>query len=627
MSLQQLREKIVNEIPISDLIERYGVHLVRKGNNLYGVCPFHDDTNPSMSVVNDKRMYKCFSCGAGHSHFDFVMNLQSMEFIEAMKDICDKFGIDFDSYTNKKEKSKEFIYAEKLLKVASTIYFQSGRNLKPEQYLDFLKNRHLSDEIADLYQLGFAPKKNSVYDYVCSLPKKDRNEILQTALKIGIIKHNKDNGSHYDTFRERIMFPIWDHYGKVIGFTSRRIHEYQHAKYMNSIESFIFNKRNLLYGLHLAKSFIRKRDSVIVVEGNMDQIATYKKGFENSVAIMGTSLGDNSLRTLKSMTKNIYFALDNDEAGYKASQRTNRQFLEHGILPKFVDLSPHKDPDDFLDKEGTLAFQDRIDNAQAFIDYEFNKLLPKRPIEILDEKLNLLKQAFDIVSPLGNDLNANERLVSWAKKLGLESSKESILDNYGQFLKDSKSSTFQPKITNQNTPQEEPPAYDEDYMANFVEDSANGMPSYPEEEDKISKTEETLLLAIIEHPDCLEYDEMTDLLDFMQSDRVKEYILNLKNLIFEIDQREFKNFALSSSSEYGLEEIIKKGIIKNKGIQLEKEKAVKIINDLRKKLIKENLREKRQLLKLKRSEIKTQSELTELLKEIHDIEKKLFTLK
>ena len=628
MSLKQLREKIVNEIPISDLIERYGVHLVRKGSNLYGVCPFHDDTNPSMSVVNDKGIYKCFSCGAGHSHFDFVMNLQNMEFVEALKDICDKFGINFDAYTNKKEKSSKEVYAEKILKVASAIYFKYGHDTKPQAYLEFLKNRSMSEELAEQYQIGFAPKKNTIYDYILTLPKKNQDEILKTAIEIGIVKYNADNKSHYDTYRERIMFPIWNHYGSVIGFTGRRIREEQYGKYVNSKGSFIFNKSNLLYGLHLAKKYIRQRESVIIVEGNMDQVATFKKGFENSVAIMGTALGDHSLRTLKSLTQNIYLALDNDEAGFKASQRISRQFLEHGIIPKFVDIKPHKDPDDFLESEGTIAFQDRIDNAVAFIDYEFNQLLPERPIEILDEKLNLLKQAFDIVSPLGNDLNANERLVSWAKKLGLESSKESILDNYGQFLNDAKgSSNFQPKITPQAPVADEPPSYDEDYMASFVEDSASEMPSYPVEEDRISKTEETLLLAIVEHPDCLEYDEMTDLLDFMHSDRVKEYILNLKNLIFEIDQKEFKNFALSSSSEYGLEEIIKKGIIKNKGIQLEKEKAVKIINDLRKKLIKENLKEKRQLLKLKRSEVKTQVELTELLKEIHDIEKKLFTLK
>ncbi|MFG1482992.1 DNA primase [Halobacteriovorax sp. HFRX-2_2] len=629
MSLQRLREKIVNEIPISDLIERYGVHLVRKGNNLYGVCPFHDDTNPSMSVVNDKKIYKCFSCGAGHSHFDFVMNLQSMEFIEAMKDICDKFGIDFDSYTNTKEKSKEFIYAEKILKVATTIYFQSGRNLKPEQYLDFLKNRNLSNEIADLYQLGFAPKKNSIYDYICSLPAKDRGEILQAALKIGIVKYNADNKSHYDTFRERIMFPIWDHYGKVIGFTSRRIHEYQHAKYMNSIESFIFNKRNLLYGLHLAKSFIRKRDSVIIVEGNMDQIANYKKGFENSVAIMGTALGDNSLRTLKSMTKNIYLSLDNDEAGFKASQRANRQFLESGIIPKFVDLNPHKDPDDFLEKEGIIAYQDRIDNAVPFIDYEFSKILPDRKIEILDEKLALLRQAFDLVSPLGKDLNAIERLVGWAKQLNLESSKESIIENYENFLKDEKSQTFKPAVVEETPPMEmHAPEYDEDYMASFVESDANEMPIMDEVEAPISRTEKTLLLAIVEHPDCLEYDEMTDLLDFMHSDRVKEYVLNLKNLIFEIDEREFKNFALSSSSKYGLHEIIDDGIRnKYKGIKLEKERAVKIIKDLKAKLERVSLEEESDRLVIEKGNVTTQTELTELNTKIIEIRKKLHALK
>ncbi len=627
MSLQQLREKIVSEIPISDLIERYGVHLVHKGNRITTICPFHDDTNPSMHVNNDYGNYKCFACGAGGSHFDFVMNLHTLEFVDALRDICEKFGINFDAYTSKRNKPKKEIFAEKILKVASAIYYKYGQDTKPAAYLDFLKNRNMKEELAELYQIGFAPKQNSIYDYIHTLPEEDREEILKTAIEIGIVKYNPENKSHYDTYRERVMFPIWDHYGRVIGFTGRRIRDEQYGKYVNSKGSFIFNKSNLLYGLHLAKSYIRKRDSVIIVEGNMDQVATFKKGFENSVAIMGTALGDNSLRVLKALTKNIYLALDNDEAGYKAAQRTSQQFLEYGILAKYVNLAPHKDPDDFLEAEGIIAFQERIDNAPAFIDYELDQLIPQRPIELIDEKLSILDQAFEVVAPLKNDINATERLLALAPKLKLNSSNEQINTRYENFLKGVKKPAAKPVQKEVIQEDFNMPEYDESYMASFVESDANQMPTIEEIAPQISKTEETLLLSIIEHPECLEYDEMTDLLDFMQSDGVKEYILNLRKLIFEIDEREFKNFALSSSSKYGLEEIIKKGIIKNKGIQLEKEKAVKIISDLAKILKQQSFKDEKKSLRQKMSSVKTEDELKEIMKQIHDIEKKLLALK
>ena len=613
MSLQRLREKIVNEIPISELIQRYGTNLTRKPSGHVGVCPFHDDSHPSMSVSDDKKIYKCFACGAGTTHFDFVMNLNNLSFIDAMKDICEKFGIDFDSFTDKKEKSQKVVYAEKILKAASEIYFQMGFKNKPQAYVEFITNRGLTQELAETYKLGFAPKKNTILDYIKTLPKDTQDNVLQVSLEIGLVKYNEKNKSHYDTFRDRITFPVWDHYGKVIGFQSRAIHADQIPKYLNSKESFIFNKRNLLYGLHLAKPFIRKRDMVLLVEGNMDQVATYKKGFEQSVAIMGTALGDHSLRTIKSLTSNVILSLDTDQAGFDAATRINKQFLEHKILPKYIEFSPHKDPDDFLTAEGSIAMQEKIDNAQVFIDVQFNAICPEQPVEILDQKLELLEKAFEILSPLGKDLRATERIVKWAERLGLQSSAEKVIENYENFLSGNKNTHVAPSIE-----EERPPTPDEPY------EPAMNMPN---NELTISKTEETLLLAIVEHPDCLEYDEMAELLDFMDSDRVKDYILRLKNLIFEIDETEFKNFALSESLNFGLEEIVQRGILKNKGATLNKDTAKRLIIDLEKKLMKETLKEKKSLLKQKRETCKTEDELTSLMMEIHTIEKQLYSLK
>lgn len=643
MSLQQLREKIVNEIPISELIQRYGVHLTRKSTGHVGVCPFHNDSNPSMSVSDEKRIYKCFACGAGTTHFDFVMNLSSLSFIEALKDICEKFGIDFDSYTDKKEKSQETVYAEKIVKAAAEIYHQIGFKSKPQEFTDFIKKRDIPENLVLEYKLGFAPKKNTILDYIATLPKKSQDDVLKAALKIQLVRYDEKRRSHYDTFRDRIMFPIWDHYGKIIGFTSRAIHDYQKAKYMNSMESFLFNKRNLLYGLHLAKPFIRKRDSVLLVEGNMDQVSSFKKGFENSVAIMGTALGENSLRTLKSLTQNIVLGLDTDDAGWNAAVRINKMLLEANIIPKYVEFSPHKDPDDFLMAEGAIALQTKIDEASTFIDFQFEKLCPSQPVELIDTKLKLLQDAFEIVAPLKKDLRATERLIKWAERLGLKSASEKILEDYDLFLQSYSSGlpkkAATPNAQPLNAPPEmgeippfgmEPPpsalAIEEAEIQEHLNQPLDAI-GMPIEENKISKMEETLILTLIEYPDCLEYDELTELLDFMGSDRVKDYILRLRELIFEIDINEFKNFALNIAKDFNLETLASKGIGKYTGLKLEKEKAKKMIVDLEKKLIKDQLRDKKAQLRIKRNNIRTEEELTSLMVEIHKIEKKLLSLK
>jgi len=390
-------------------------------------------------------------------------------------------------------------------------------------------------------------------------------------------------------------------------------------KYLNSGESFVFNKRNLLYGLHLAKPFIRKRDAVILVEGNMDQITMYKKGFEHSVAIMGTALGDNSLRALKSLTSNIFLGLDGDQAGFNASVRVNKQLLQNGIIPNFVDFAPHKDPDDFLNSEGAVALQDRIDNSKAFIDVQFEKLLPETGLDIIDTKLKVLEQAFEIIAPLKTDLRATERVLKWAQKLGLKSAPEKIIESYENFLGNSRE---YPSAPVQNT-EEENRIYDESMAFDEMEAYAREVPNEPK---VLSKVEETLIIALIEHPDCLEHDQMSELLDFMGSDRVKQYILKLREIIFEIDQKEFKNFAVNIAKEYGLEEVALKGVNKSQDFSIEKDTAKKILVDLEKKLIKETLKEKKELLKTKRQYVQTEEELSNLLMEIHQIEKKLYSL-
>ncbi len=630
MSYNQLRDKIVNEIPISELIERYGIRLTRKSTGHVGVCPFHDDTKPSMSVSDDKKIFKCFACGAGNSHFDFVMRLKSLSFIEALKDISDTFNLDFDSYSQKPKKSEKEIYSEKILKSASEIYYQIGMKNQVSHYLDFLKNRDIPDSINEVYKLGFAPKSNTICDYINTLPKNNQEGVRKVATEIGLIKWDESRRSHYDTFRDRITFPIWDHFGKVIGFTSRAIHDYQKAKYMNSKESFIFNKRNLLYGIHLARPHIRKRDSIILVEGNMDQLSMYKKGFENSVAIMGTALGEQSLRAIKALTQNVVLALDSDNAGWDAAVRINKQFLESGIIPRFVEFSPHKDPDDFLKEEGSIALKEKIDNARSFVDVQFDKMLPEKPITILNKKLELLKDSFELISPLKKDLNATERLIAWAKKIGLESSTEQIISNYNNYLEGVPSPPTHTKPSSMENDAPEPefmPYMDEsEGLPPEAFSYATEMPTTENLKKKWGKVEKTLLSTVIEHPECLESDKLSELLDFMGPSEVKEYLLALKNLIFEIDISEFKNFALETAKKFQLEDQVKESLHKFRNLELEKDAAKKLMIDLERKIIRESLKVKKEELRLKHQNCNTEEELSQLMTEIHTIEKKLYSL-
>jgi DNA primase len=327
--------------------------------------------------------------------------------------------------------------AYSILSTASSIYFhQSHLSGEPSEFEKFSEERGLTSELIDGYRIGLAPDYNILCEWFENITDKDeREKFISAALAIGIIRLT-DNGNQ-DVFKNRIMFPIINN-SQVIGFTSRAIQyntrNVQTPKYMNSIDSIVFNKRNILYGLDLAKNAIREKDAVILVEGNMDQIALYKNGFYNSVAVMGISLGAPSIERLLSMTKNIYLALDSDSAGFTAMERINRQLAENGIVAKYLDFSPEKDPDEFLKARGALAFQTKIDNALPAFDVLLDRLIPEKLPDVVDRKLDLLKKAFEILEPLGMNLNATERIVSFARRVGLMSTPLQLQNAYEQYL-------------------------------------------------------------------------------------------------------------------------------------------------------------------------------------------------
>lgn len=443
MSLDLLKAKIKNDLPVSSVIGHY-LAIKKSGTSLLALCPFHDDSKPSMQINDSKKMFKCFVCNTGGDSIAFVMKYRHLNFIEALEEISHNNDINFESYMPEKSLDPKLSLAYKMLDMACFSYHQNAISGANNAFNEFAKERNLSNEAIDGYRIGVSTDENPISNWINEIKNpEEQNTTMILALDIGLIKVAHEGIT--DTFKNRIMFPIMSPDNIVIGFISKAVArpagsiilmEDRRPKYINSYDSFVFNKRNVLYGFHLAKKAIKEKDAVILVEGPMDQIALYNSGFHNTVAVMGIALGATCLERLIGITKNIYLALDSDQAGYAAMVRINRQLAEKGIVAKFLEFSPQKDPDEFIQVQGARALQTKIDSAVTALDVLLDKLIPERLPEVVDRKLDILQKVFVVISPLGLSLEATERLIITAKRLGLKSGPEHILKTYEQYLTD-----------------------------------------------------------------------------------------------------------------------------------------------------------------------------------------------
>ena len=641
MSLDELKVKIKEEIPISSVIGNY-LSIKKSGSSLLSLCPFHSDSKPSMHINDTKKMFKCFACDAAGDAIGFVMKYRNLDFVDALKEICQKQGINFDSYQEDKKSNPKLDMAKKILTKSAQLYRKTATTHKFSPYDDFIKKRGLSEEIAGVYNLGFAPAKNSICDYLGSIPnEKEKSFALSIAEELGLIKRDRNNNeAHYDTFRDRIIFPIWDQFGQVIGFTSRAIRDDQKAKYMNSVDSFIFNKRNILYGFHLAKNAIREMDAVILVEGNMDQVALYNNGFHHTVAVMGIALGAPSLERLLGMTKNIYLALDTDGAGFAAMERINRQLAANGVVAKYLEFSPQKDPDEFLQVQGKLALQAKIDDAIPAFDILLDKILPEKLPEVLDRKLEILNRAFEIMSPLRKHLAASERVASLAKRLGLKAEPAQIVKTYEEFLekieaKEKATARFQPKLKTAEPMAELDENENGDHYPGLsaLEISELELQSKVLALPKIilSKTEKLLVQELVQLPALFSEEKTLELLDLVSSDEVKKYIGKVRKVILEIDEGEYSSVVsnLTSSQEYSpeLREAVSSALFKYKVRELDTKTKSKILSDLKTKLQMELLKNKKDEIKKLQLVCESDEEMNKLLQSLSELEVNMQALK
>lgn len=350
-------EEVRTKNDIVDVISQY-VKLQRKGSSYFGLCPFHNEKTPSFSVSPGKQMYYCFGCGAGGNVLTFVMEYENFTFVEALKFLAERAGVELPQMEYSKEAKAQAERKNNLLaiqKTAASYFYYNLRRENGKIAYDYLKNRGLSDETMQHFGLGYSDKySDDLYKF---LKKKGySDELLRDS---GLFNVDERRGM-YDKFWNRVIFPIMDVNNRVIGFGGRVMGEGM-PKYLNSPETRIFDKSRNLYGLNLARTSRKKQ--LIICEGYMDVISMHQAGFTNAVASLGTALTSGHASLIKRYTDEVFLLYDSDEAGVKAALRGIPILKSAGVASKVVNLNPYKDPDEFIKAEGPEAFEERLSQA------------------------------------------------------------------------------------------------------------------------------------------------------------------------------------------------------------------------------------------------------------------------
>lgn len=361
-------EEIRLKNDIVDVISGY-VKLQRKGSSYFGLCPFHNEKSPSFSVSPGKQMYYCFGCGAGGNVFTFVMEYENYSFPEAVKFLADRVGVDLPEQEYNEEMKKQQDLKSRILdlnKMAANYFYFQLRQENGRLAMEYLKGRELSDETIKGFGLGYANKYSD--DLYLYLKKKGISDELLS--QSGLMNVDEKHGM-YDKFWNRVIFPIMDVNGRVIGFGGRVMGDGK-PKYLNSPETKVFDKSRNLYGLNIARTSRKK--NLLVCEGYMDVISLHQAGFINAVASLGTALTTQHASLLKRYTEEVVLTYDSDEAGMKAALRAIPILKAAGLSAKVLDMKPYKDPDEFIKALGAEEFQDRIDHAVNSFFFEIDVL-------------------------------------------------------------------------------------------------------------------------------------------------------------------------------------------------------------------------------------------------------------
>ena len=374
LSLEEINN-IRSSVDIVDVVGSY-IPLTQKGKNYFGVCPFHDDHSPSLCVSSEKQIYTCFSCGATGNVFKFVQDYEHISFLESVKKMATKAGLNVNIEINDRKMDTHNPLYE-IYDLSAKLYQNNLNSKAGIEAKEYLHNRTLDDNTIKEFGIGYS---NDSHDTLTKLLS-DKGYSKDTLLESGLVIKNEYGYS--DIYYNRVMFPLWDTYGRVVGFSGRIYNtKEKNFKYINTKETPIFKKGELLYNYHRAKDEARRLDTIIIMEGFMDVIRADTIGVKNVIATMGTAVTKEQANLIKRMAKNIILLFDGDAAGAKATMAASNELIAMGVTPKAVRLKEDLDPDEYILKYGGDAFKKELAN----------------PISIMDFKLDYLKKNIDLSS-------------------------------------------------------------------------------------------------------------------------------------------------------------------------------------------------------------------------------------
>ena len=401
----------INEIRsranIVDIISGY-LQVSSKGKNFVALCPFHNDHSPSLIISPEKQIFNCFTCRTGGNVFSFVMKYENVSFAEAVSIVAKKVGFNLknDVFVKSENKySKDY----EIYEYAMKYYLNNINTTDGSKAREYLLKRGINETIIKEFKLGYSGSSKDTFYKLATNKGWDK----ETLNKLGLI--NKVNENVYDTFINRVVIPIENLKGEVVGFTGRIFNgEDNTAKYLNTKETEIFKKSSLLFNYHNAKNYIRDRKSVIVVEGNMDAIKMSAKGFKNVVALMGVALSNEQIDILKRLKVPVILMLDNDNAGEEATIKNGESLINSGVDTKVVRLSGAKDPDEYLEKFGIDAMQNNIDKAIKYIDFKIECLKKDKDLSNMEDLITYVKEVINSIN--GEDDLTKEIILSKISK-------------------------------------------------------------------------------------------------------------------------------------------------------------------------------------------------------------------
>lgn len=398
-----LNQDFINEViaknDIVSVISKY-VNLTRRGNNYWACCPFHMEKTPSMSIKAEDQFFKCFGCGVGGNVIQFIMQIENVDFIKAIEILCKNAGMEMPTLQENSEMQTIKKHRDTLLNIlldSSNFYISNLNNPKGEAQLSYIKKRALNQEMIKKFKIGISLDYNSLPRYLLS-----KGYSKEDIVEAGVVGKNAD-GNLYDFYGTRVVFPIFNGLGEVVGFSGRDISQNpEKAKYKNTPQTMLFNKSGIIYGYNFLRELKRNHelDSIILVEGQMDVIACHQAGITNAIGCLGTALTATHAKDLQHLCPNIILCLDGDNAGANATYKAMGILRDANMNVSVVRLTGAKDPDEFIKKFGKDQFLELLSNAMNYMEFILIDLAKKYDLGKNNEKNDYINEALKYFSSL-----------------------------------------------------------------------------------------------------------------------------------------------------------------------------------------------------------------------------------